>query len=158
MRGKQAQHSGHPDTRGSILQSRVSEQKYYRETSEALQRICVCRYSDQCMHERRVTKVAQSVTQKIQFSSVQPRSCVRLFATPWTAARPPCPSPTLRVYSNSCPFESVMPSSHLILCCPLLLPPSTFPSIRVFSNESVLHIRWPKYWSFSFSIRPSNEY
>ena len=55
-------------------------------------------------------------------------------------------------------FESVMPSNHLILCCPLLLLPSIFPSIRVFSNESVLHIRWPKYWSFSFSISPSNEY
>ena len=55
-------------------------------------------------------------------------------------------------------IESVMPSSHLILCCPLLLPPSIFPSIRVFSNESILHIRWPKYWSFSFSISPSNEY
>ena len=55
-------------------------------------------------------------------------------------------------------IESVMPSNHLILCCPLLLPPSIFPSIRVFSNESVLHIRWPKYWSFSFSINPSNEY
>ena len=55
-------------------------------------------------------------------------------------------------------FESLMPSNHLILCHPLLLPPSIFPSIRVFSNESVLHIRWPKYWSFSFSISPSNEY
>ena len=54
--------------------------------------------------------------------------------------------------------ESVMPSNHLILCCPLLLPPSIFPSIRVFSSESTLHIRWPKYWSFSFSISPSNEY
>ena len=55
-------------------------------------------------------------------------------------------------------IESVMPSNHLILCCPLLLPPSIFPSIRIFSDESVLHIRWPKYWSFSFSISPSNEY
>ena len=55
-------------------------------------------------------------------------------------------------------IESVMPSNHLILCCPLLLPPSVFPGIRVFSSESVLHIRWPKYWSFSFSITPSNEY
>ena len=55
-------------------------------------------------------------------------------------------------------IESVMPSNHLILCCPLLLPPSIFPSIRAFSNESALHIRWPKYWSFSFSISPSNEY
>ena len=62
-----------------------------------------------------------------------------------------------RAYSNSC-LELVMPSNHLILCRPLLLPPSVFPSIRVFSCESVLHIRWPKYWSFSFSIRPSNEY
>ena len=73
-------------------------------------------------------------------------------------ARPPCPSPTPEVYSNSCPSKSVMPSSHLILCRPLLLLPSVFPSIRVFSNESVLHIRWPKYWNFSFSISPSNDY
>ena len=71
-------------------------------------------------------------------------------------ARPPCPSPTPRVYSNSCPL-SLMPSNHLILCHPLLLP-SVFLSIRVFSNESVLCIRWPKIWSFSFSISPSNEY
>ena len=56
------------------------------------------------------------------------------------------------------PIESVMPSNHLILCCPLLLPPSIFPSIRVFSNKSILHIRWPKYWRFSFNISPSNEY
>ena len=72
--------------------------------------------------------------------------------------RPPCSSPTPRAYSNSCPFESVMPSNHLILCRPLLLLPSIFPSIRVFSNESVLHISWPKYWSFSFCISHSNEY
>ena len=72
-------------------------------------------------------------------------------------ARPPCPSPTLRAYSNSS-SESVMPSNHLILCRPLLLPPSIFPSIRVFSNESVLRIKWPNYWSFRFNIGPSNEY
>ena len=71
--------------------------------------------------------------------------------------RPLCPSPSPRVCSNSS-TESVMPSNHLILCCPLLLLPSIFSSIRVFSNESALHIRWPKYWSFSFSISPSNEY
>ena len=72
-------------------------------------------------------------------------------------ARPPCSSPTPRAYSDSCPIELVMPSKHLILCRPLLLP-SIFPSIRVFSNESVLCIRWPKYWSFSFSINSSSEY
>ena len=71
-------------------------------------------------------------------------------------ARPPCPSPTPGVYSNSCPLSQVMPSNHLILCRPLLPPPSVFPSIRVFSNASVLHIRWPKYWNFSISS--SNEY
>ena len=72
-------------------------------------------------------------------------------------ARPPCPSPTLRVHSNLCP-SSVMPSSHLILCHPLLLLSPIPPSIRVFSNESTLLIRWPKYWSFSFNIIPSNEH
>ena len=73
-------------------------------------------------------------------------------------ARPPSPSPTPGVYSNSCQIELVMPSSHLILCRPLLLLTSIFPSIRVFSNESVLCTRWPKYWSFGFTISPSNEY
>ena len=71
-------------------------------------------------------------------------------------ARPPCPSPTPGVYSNS--IESVMPSSHLILSCPLLLLPPIPPSIRVFSSKSTLRMRWPKYWSFSFSISPSNEH
>ena len=79
--------------------------------------------------------------------------------TPWTAAYQASLSIT---NSQSLPklmsIKSVMPSSHLILCCPLLLPPSIFPSIRVFSNESVIHIRWPKYWCFSFTISPSNEY
>ena len=71
--------------------------------------------------------------------------------------RPPCPSPTPGACSNSTSIESVILSNHLILCRPLLLLPSIFPSIRVFSNESVLPIRWPKYWSFSFSISPCNE-
>ena len=71
-------------------------------------------------------------------------------------ARPPCPSPTPGVHSNTS-IESVMPSSHLILCCPLFLLPPIPPSIRVFSSESTLHMRWPKYWSFSFSIIPSKE-
>ena len=73
-------------------------------------------------------------------------------------ARPPCPSPTLGVYSNSMSIESVMPSNHLIFCHPLILPPSIFPSIRVFSSESALCIRWPNYWSFSFSVSPSSEH
>ena len=86
-------------------------------------------------------------------------SCVRLFATPWTAAHQASLSITnswslLKVIS----IEPVMPSNHLILCYPLLLSPSIFPSIRVFSKESVLHIRWPKCWSFSFNISSSNEY
>ena len=80
-------------------------------------------------------------------------------ATPWIVARQASLSITnSRSSLKLMPIESVMLSNHLILCCPLLLPPSIFPSIRVFSNESVLHIRWPKYWSFSFSISPSNEY
>ena len=72
-------------------------------------------------------------------------------------SRPPCPSPTPVVYPNPS-IESVMPSNHLILCRPLLLLPSIFPSIRVFSNESALCIRWPKYWTYSFNISPSNEH
>ena len=94
-----------------------------------------------------------------QFSSVQSLNCVRLFVTPWTAA---CQAYLSITNSRSLPklmsVESVMPSNHLILYCPLLLLPSIFPSIRVFSNESVLHIRWPKYWSFSFCISLSSEY
>ena len=94
-----------------------------------------------------------------QFSSIQSLSHVRLFVTPWSAAHQASLSITnSRSLLKLTSIESVMPSSHLILCLPLLLPPSIFPSIRVFSNESVLHIRWPKYWSFSFSINPSNEY
>ena len=78
---------------------------------------------------------------------------------PWTAARQAYLSITnSRSLLKLMSIKSVMPSNHLILCCPLLLPPSIFPSIRVFSNESVLRIRWPKYWSFSFSISPSNEH
>ena len=94
-----------------------------------------------------------------QFSSVQSLSRVQLFVTPWIAAHQASLSIT---NSRSLPklmsIESVVPSNHLILCPPLLLLPSTFPSIRVFSSESALRIRWPKYWSFSFSISPSNEH
>ena len=92
------------------------------------------------------------------FSSVQLLSHVWLFATPWTAAHQASLSITNSLSLLKLMFiESMMSSNHLILCHPVLLPPSIFPSIRVFSNESVLHIRWPKYWSFSFSIIPSKE-
>ena len=93
------------------------------------------------------------------FTSVQSLSHVWLFVTPWTAAH----QASLSISNSWSPLklmsiESVMPSNRLILCCPILLLPSIFPSIRLFSNESVFCIRWPKYWSFSFSINPSNEY
>ena len=93
------------------------------------------------------------------FSSLQSLSCVRLFVTPWTTARQASLSITNSLSSlKLLSIESVMPSSHLILCHPLLLLPTIPPSIRVFSNESALCIRWPKYWSFSLSISPSNEH
>ena len=97
--------------------------------------------------------------QTVQFSSVQSPSHIRLFATPWIAAH----QASLSITSSwsllkLMPIESVMPSSHLILCCPLLLLPPIPPSIRVFSSKSTLRMRWPKYWSFSFSISPSNEH
>ena len=95
----------------------------------------------------------------IQFSSVQSLSCVWLFATPWITARQASLSITISWSSlRLMSIESVMPSSHLILCCPLPLLPPIPPSIRVFSNESTLCMRWQKYWSFSFSISPSNEH
>ena len=95
----------------------------------------------------------------VQFSSVQWLRCVLLFVTPWTTA---CQASLSITNSRSSlklmSIESVIPSKHLILCRPLLLLPSVFPSIRVFSNESVLHVTWPKYCSVSFSISPSNKY
>ena len=98
-------------------------------------------------------------THSVQFSSVQSISRVWLFVTPWTAAHQASLFITnswslLKLMS----IKSVMPSNHLIFCCPLSLPPSIFPSIWVISNESVLPIRWTKYWSFSFSVSPSDEY
>ena len=103
--------------------------------------------------------VCLNVAFAFQVSSVQSLSRVWLFATPWTTAG----QASLFITNSWSPpkpmsFEPVVPSNHLIFCCPLLLLPSIFPSIRVFTNESVLHIRWPKYWSFSFNISPSNEH
>ena len=98
-------------------------------------------------------------TFRITFSSVQSLSLVQLFLTPWTSAHQASLSITnSRSSRKLISIELVMPYNLLILCHPLLLPPSIFPSIRVFSNESVLHIKWPKYWSFSFNINPSNEH
>ena len=99
----------------------------------------------------------------IQFRSVQSLSCFQLFSTPWIAACQTSPRVYFPITNSQSLFklmsiESVMPSSHLILCHPLLLLPPIPPSIRVFSNESILHMRWPRYWSFSFTISPSNEY
>ena len=106
--------------------------------------------------QKKLTYVFKSIT---SFSSVQSLSCVRLFATPWTAA---CQA-SLSITNRWSPpklmsIESVMLSNYLILCHPLLLLPSISPSIRVFSNESALRNRWPKYWSFSFNISPANEH
>ena len=95
----------------------------------------------------------------VQFSSVQSHSCVWFIVTPWTASRKASLSITnSQSLLKLMYIELVLPSNHLILCRPLLLLSSIFPSIKVFSNESVLRIRWPKYWSFSFSISPYNEY
>ena len=103
--------------------------------------------------------VSEPLVCSVQFSLDQLFSCVQLFVTLWTTARQASLSITnsrslLKLMSTA----SVMPFNHLILCCPLLFLPSIFPSIRVFFNESVLCIRWPEYWSFSFNISPSNEY
>ena len=110
-------------------------------------------HGNKCKNRKRLIELQKK---QYHFSSVQSLSCVQLFATTWTAAHQDSLSITnswslLKLMS----IESVMPSNHIILCRALLLPPAIFPSIRVFSNESVLRIRWPKYWSFSFSIGPS---
>ena len=106
-----------------------------------------------------VVQTVKNLPISVQFSSIQSLSRVQLFATPWTAVR----QASLSITNSQSPskpmsIESVMPSNHLILCGPLLLLPSVFPSIRVFPNESALRIRWPKYWIFSFNISPYNEH
>ena len=110
-----------------------------------------------CHYHRNTLKSDCPVLWMLQ--SVQLVSCVQLFATPWTAACQASLSITsFQSLLNFMSIESVIPSNHLILCHLLLLPSSIFPSIRVFSSESCLHIRWPKYWNFSFITSPSNEY
>ena len=121
--------------------------------------VCVFIYFGSVNHIDNCSRQSYGQNLHNSFSSVHLLSHVQLFATPWTAASQASLSITnsqslLRLMS----IELMKPSNHFILCFPLLLTPSIFPSIRVFSNESVLHIRWPKYWSFSFSISPSNEY
>ena len=105
------------------------------------------------------SSIFQILSKALQFSPVQSLSHVQLFVTPWATAHQVSLSITnSRSLLKLMSIEPVMPSNHFILYCPLLLPPSIFPSIRVFSNESALHIRWPKYWSFSYSISPTNEH
>ena len=111
------------------------------------------------MHRNYWAHEPQLLSPCFQFSSVQLLSHVWLFMTPWTAARQASLSITNSWSTpKPMPIKSVMPSNHLILCRPLLLLPSIFPNIRAFSNESALRMRWPKYWSFSFNISPSNEH
>ena len=141
-----------------ILQAKILEWvtiSFSRGSSHSKDRTCIsciCRLILYCWDTREAPSW-------FQFSSVQSLSHVWLFVTPWTAACQASLSITnsrslLRLIS----IESVMTSNHLFLCCPLLLLPSILPRIRVFSNESALLIRWPKFWSFSFTISPSNEY
>ena len=115
--------------------------------------------SSLCKLKKKKQTEKQQIVVSHWFSSVQSLSRVRLFATPWTTAR----QASLSITNSWSPpkpmsIELVTPSNHLIICCPLLLLPSIFPSIRVFSNESAFRIRWPTYWSFSFNISPSNEH
>ena len=119
-----------------------------------------CPQSPSCLLEGRGVGGGKQELNRFQlFSSVQLLSCVRLFVTPLTTARQASLAITKsRSLHRPMSIESVMPSKHFMLCHPLLLLPPIFPSIRVFSNESVLPIRWPKYWSFSFNISPSNEH
>ena len=111
-----------------------------------------------CLQTLGIAFLSHRIAFKTIFSSVQSLSHVWLFATPWIAAHQPSLSITNSWSSPKLSIESVMPSSHLILFHPILLLPPIPPSIRVFSNESTFHMRWPKYWSFSFSISPSKEH
>ena len=127
---------------------------------KSYKRVSQCSFVYECCCRQLLICLSLSISATLnRFSSVQTLSRIQLFATPWTAARQ-APRSITNSHSllNLMSIKSVMPSNHLPLCPPLLLPPSIFPSIRVFSNELVFHIRWPKYWSFRFNISPSNEY
>ena len=130
----------------------------FRYATEEKQRN-TSRKNEEARRKRKQCSVVDVSGGESKFSSFQLLSRVRLFATPWTAARQASLSITnFWSLPKLMSFESVMPSNHPILCHPLFLLPSTFPRIRVFSNESALRIRWPKYWSFSFNISPTNEH
>ena len=148
---------GHPRQRGVMVESSDRMWSTGKGNGKPLQYSCL--ENSMNSMKRQKDKTLKDELPRWYFSLVQSLSHVRLFLTPWTAALQASLSITnsqslLKLMS----ITLVMPSNRLILCCLLLLPLSIFPSIRVFSNESVLHIRWPKYWSFSFSISPSNEY
>ena len=153
-----------PPTQGTYIQSLGWEDPLQKEMATHSSYSCLENPMGRGVWQATVHGVAKSRTRlgtiTHSFSSVHFSCSVvsdSLRAHGLQHSRPPCPSAAPRVYSLTS-IESVMPSNHLIPCHPLLLLPSIFPSIRVFLNESVLHIRWPKCWSFSFSIRPSNEY
>ena len=152
-----------PPTQGTYIQSLGWEDPLQKEMATHSSYSCLENPMGRGVWQATVHGVAKSRTRlgtiTHSFSSVHFSCSVvsdSLRAHGLQHSRTPCPSAAPRVYSLTS-IESVMPSNHLILCHPLLLLPSIFPSIRVFLNESVLHIRWPKYWSFSFSIRLSNE-
>ena len=132
---------------------------YEEKNSEELMRHPIQIGTLQCNHNHACFNIFELLFSSTYFSSVQLLGCFWLFATPWTAARQASLSITnCQTLPKLMSIESVIPPNHLILCHPLLLLPSIFPSITVFSNELALHIRWPKYWNFSFNISPSNEY
>ena len=140
---------------GNLIQYSLLENRMSRGAWSSAKGLWGCKVS----HDLARAPVQHIPRYSVQFSSVQSLSCVWLFATPLITAH----QASLSITSSQSllklmPIESVMPSSHLILCCPLLLLPPTTPSMRVFSNKSTLHMRWPKYWSFSFSISPYNEH
>ena len=149
--------SVHPSIHPSKTMNSYWNHHFQYSTTELFLAFILCVFITQSLS---VKNLASSILNiPTYFSSVQSLSHVRLFATPRiTACQVSLSITNCRSLPKLMSIESVMPSNHLILCRTLLLPPSIFPSIRVFSNELVLHIRWPKYWSFSFNVSPSNQH